>query len=636
MNIRQVDMTYEFGLKIINAQRFPVGWVTVEFADEYRDLPIQQVMLHLPMWEVYRKFNIPVESKHILYPIGPVNKKAFTKMVTRVYTEIFPQLKTQEQIQLLKDALWRAVNYEDDFGCNELNEYHCSISLVDLALLVSQPEVKEIIDVDLDETKGTRYIEQTLNTATEKIMNLIGTRGALKHNVLLEYQEAGILNRNQLPQVIIAFGLRTEINDKVIRKPIKGSSLRGMRDICELGIEQQGARKTVYYSHTAIQTSQYWGRKQQLLACSIQHLYPGDCGTTVPLPVTITAANSANCIGKYILDNNGNTIPLLSENINDFIDCKVNMWSPITCKHTDGVCEKCYGLIGKNLPKGMNIGINAASQVISIVSQLILSTKHYIKTDSRVYIIPTPANNYLERSTNGIYFKKEITQSAEPWEIGFSFKSIRGSITDLHHMSEELPMPEERYSEIEFIFIRDARGNITPIELAVENQCPYLTKEFFLYMKSRYDSIHNDESIFWVPMQGCKQIPIFRTTIDNSSMMGFVMSTTKFLENGVLTKYKDASAALQAFTELIYDKVSVNIVQLEILLKAHLVTSKSNYSIPVITDPHNVMFAKTVNIVSSRTLSSMLALQGLKRQLSTPYVYTRPRDTGPFDLFFGI
>ena len=142
--------------------------------------------------------------------------------------------------------------------------------------------------------------------------------------------------------------------------------------------------------------------------------------------------------------------------------------------------------------------------------------------------------------------------------------------------------------------------------------------------------------MFCIPMKGCKHLPIFRSTIANDSMMGFVNHVTKFLENGILTKYKDYGAALQAFSSLIYDKVSVNIVKLEILLKAHLITGQGNFSIPVVEDPHNVTFVKTVNGVQNRTLSGMLALQGLKKQLASPYIYTQVRDTGPFDKFFGI
>ena len=86
-----------------------------------------------------------------------------------------------------------------------------------------------------------------------------------------------------------------------------------------------------------------------------EKIYEGDCGTQVTLPFEITAANCKKCIGKNIVDDNGNIFPLTRNNINDYIDKTVNMRSAITCRHTNGVCEVCAGLIHRNLGPGMKI-----------------------------------------------------------------------------------------------------------------------------------------------------------------------------------------------------------------------------------------------------------------------------------------
>ena len=95
-------MSHEFMLKIINKHRFPKGYVTVEFGDGNKDLPIQQVILHLPIWEIYRKFGIVVESCHIHHPVGPVSKKSFVKMLSNVYLDLFTLDIDRKGIQELK------------------------------------------------------------------------------------------------------------------------------------------------------------------------------------------------------------------------------------------------------------------------------------------------------------------------------------------------------------------------------------------------------------------------------------------------------------------------------------------------------------------------------------------------------
>lgn len=635
MIVRQEDMTREFALRVIQHNRTPQGYVTVEFEDGLKDLPIQLVVLHCPVWEIFRHFGIPVTTSHISHKVSPMNKKSFMKMVSSTYSAIFPMAKTYEDIQELKDAIWEVLNFYDDLGSTELNEYNCSISLIDLVKLVSQPKVKEIIDVDLDPAKGTKYIESTMANATEKLIKLLSTRGELEENILLDYMECSLLNANQIPQVLIAFGLRTEVNDTVIKLPVTGSSLSGMKNIMEMAVEHQAARKAVYYSHTAIRTSQYFGRKQHLNACIIAKVYDDDCGTTETLPVDITPSNYKNYISKIIRTSDGD-VALVNENIKNYVDTTVNMYSPITCRHTDGVCAKCFGLLSKNLPKGMNIGINAASQMVSQVSQKILSTKHFIKTKSQVYIIPTGANTYLERINSGIALKKMYLKAPSEWYMGFSFKDIKGSITDLHHITEEYSVPEERYSDIQSMFICTPDGAINEHGLVVDGQSPFLTNEFLLYMKEKYNDLKIEDEVIWIPMKDINQIPIFRTTISNDSMMAYVQTVSYFLENGRLAKYHNAADALRDFSDIIYSQVDVNIVYIETILKAHLITSSDNYSVPIVTDYTNVLFDNTVDIIANRTISCEYALQGLKKFLSTPGTYCVRKDTSVFDRFFGI
>ena len=81
MIVRQEDMTREFALRVIQHNRTPQGYVTVEFKDGLKDLPIQLVVLHCPVWEIFRHFGIPVTTSHISHKVSPMNKKSFMKMM---------------------------------------------------------------------------------------------------------------------------------------------------------------------------------------------------------------------------------------------------------------------------------------------------------------------------------------------------------------------------------------------------------------------------------------------------------------------------------------------------------------------------------------------------------------------------
>ena len=72
------------------------------------------------------------------------------------------------------------------------------------------------------------------------------------------------------------------------------------------------------------------------------------------------------------------------------------------------------------------------------------------------------------------------------------------------------------------------------------------------------------------------------------------------------------------------------------MLKAHLVTNKNNWSIPIVEDPTNVTFSKTVKIISNRTISGALSLQGHRKFFANSKTYTTPHESGPFDNYYDL
>lgn len=638
MFITKDMMTKKWARDCITKHRHPKGWVDVEFDDGVVEMPIQALLIHIPCFELCVTLKMPLLKKYIFTLTGPYNAKVFSNAFTKIYADfVLREDLSKKDIQQFKQAIYEEIVFLNDFGNFELAEHHCGMSLVELAHIATDEQVSKIINVDLKSATSSAQVEKILSHANAELTQLIGTRGALKDNILQVYQEAEALNYAQMSQVLIAFGPRSEINDKVYDRPVYGSSLSGMRDIVDAAIEHLGARKAVYYNHEAIKKSQYFGRKEHLIACSIENLYSGDCGSTVFIPFTLKSFMIKNCMGKYIYDNN-RLVLLTANNFERYVDKTVLMRSAITCRHTDGVCETCMGILSRNLTPGINIGINSATNVVERISQMILKTKHIGQTKSKLYQIPKIADEFFERGSSGICLKKRYRDTRDEWYIGVCYEHLRGSVSDLHSLNKDdtLAIPEERLSDITAIYVKDSDGNNDLVSMEVDGQTPYLTADFMYYMKDHYNELIQDENVVWVPMRDCKYTPIFRTTISTDSMMGFVNTVVKVLESGKLARYKDAGAALQDFAELCYDKVSTHISHLEVILKAHLVSSKHDWSIPIVTDPKNVKFSKTVRIIQNRSVSMEMALQGHKKYFSSARTYTTLHEQGPFDVYLDI
>lgn len=655
MIIRQEDMTYEMAKRIVERDRNPQGWVDVDFVDGVRDHLVQQVVIHLPIWEIYRKLGIPVRQAHF-FDFKSFSKSVWQHLLTMVYTEYYLTAPDTE-LDTFAQYIWEATNYIDEFGTTELAEHQCSISIIDLAEIIDDPVVKTIIDgVNLDTRFGTNLVEQSITSARDKLCKVLSTRGAVKNQALLYWQQAGLLNPNQLQQSLLALGLRTEINDRVIQRPVYGSAASGMRDIVDMAIEQQAGRKAASMNHEAIQTSQYWGRKAHILVSTLRKTYYTDCGAHKTIVQHISASNAKNYIGKFIRQNDGSFVPLTHRNICQFVDSNVDMVTVGGCRHTDGVCAVCGGLLLRNIsvsgftvkyPKflcgfdydesdGINIGINSAAETVSQISQMILSTKHLIRTLSQVYVVPNEALHLFVRTAHGINLTPQFRKSGN-WKLGVYTEDMYGAQTDLLELTEETTISEERFSSISSLLVKDAEGIISEVPLVVEGQKPFFSMEFLLYMKDHYTELELDDNVLWIPMEGIPDLPVLRAAIVNDSTYAYVLSIIKFLESKILSNYTSFDKALNHFAELVWSKVpKVNIMHLEIMLRAHMVGGVDDWDIPVVDDLNRVTFASSKDVIHNRNYSGQFSFEEHKRRFADPKMYLIPRSQGVFDRNYGI
>lgn len=637
MYLTQSDIRPTFGHEILANNRHPKGWVTVKFDDGEKDLPIQQVIVNAPIWGILHAMDMKVKTKHVF-----IKDTYSNDLLKKAMTKIFLEVKDRcpERIQEFVTAIWDCANTINELGAFELAEHHCTISLPDLAEIMNEPAMKAITDVDLTNRFGTNVIEMTLNDVRGKMCKLLGTKGALKNDTLLHFQQTNNINPNQMTQALVAFGLRTEVNDIVIPRAVQGSSLTMMRDIRDIAIEPHAARKAAVMNHAAIQESQYWGRKDQLLLSAILGIVPGDCGAHKTIEVILNKTNMWCYVGKNYIADDGHIAHINVDNMEALIDIPLQMITVGGCRHRHGVCETCFGQLHLTIPKTMNLGLVSATTMVSKVSQMILSTKHLIKTLSKIYELPPHAEEVFQRNIKGISlhptFHKEMKN--KEWYLGIDQRDLYGGRSDLIELDRDLPIPEDRFSSIHSAYIKftsdDGRDIFYELPLDVNDVRPYLASEFILTMKDKYQDIVQEDQLLWIPMKNLPNMPIFRSLIINDSMSEYVERVKAFLESKPLSKHKTFQGAIEHFTELIWSKVNINIAHLEVILRAHMIHDENDWSIPTNPDLNNVTFAPTGRILQRRTLSEMMSFEGHNAHFMRPQTYVIPSTRGPFDPFY--
>lgn len=595
------------------------------------------------LWRPLVKRGYPVSKRHSVWE-GLLTKEVLANIQTEIYNDaidINHKLGTPVVGAVESEILYDIMDTFDHMHkwiSTKLGEYHLSISAFELCDLLDSPEIKPLINIDL-----TTEMEVSIKSAEDKLerqgKEIVAKlrNSSIPSNIIAPFLNLGLLSPNQLPRVVMALGFRTDASDQMVRKPITTSYVEGIKDIKDFAIESLDAKKTIYYNKNAMPDSQYDNRKVQILASSVRHLYKGDCGTKLLVPYYIHEGNARQVYYKNIVTNDGELIQLSSKNIDQFIGHTVRMRSPLVCNHTDGVCHACGGRLTDFMHSNIVIGIASTVEYMSAASQLVLSAKHFTRTSSVTYKIPEALNDILIVKQNDIFIRSHKDVSRLKIKINFRdiphLEALRGNESD---DDEVISIGEQQFSKLNYVTFLDSNDipETAEINMVSEGTIPYFSSEMIQYIKENFRSIKIGDEII-IPLKKFEHTtePLMRCVVESNSMIKFNKVLETFLESDI-KKYTDLVEALEAFTSIVYKEIKTNIMHLEVVLKAFLITNEDNYDIPVVTNIHDVKFEKLTSLIPKRSLGQQFAYQELMSYISDPSTYVLPHPRGLYDPFF--
>lgn len=611
--------------------------IVLTLVDEKVKMYAPDAILNMICWQIYVRFNIPIKTRHLIKRV-PLNTGNLAKILTEIHNEVafmYPDLEYER-----KESIFTTINNLYNFIVEELNAYVSTISARDLCEIITDPKIVDLKKrMNISIHQSTDVVEKKIAMASKELLEYLNTKGCLGNEALLSYQQAGMLNKFQIPQMFLAYGPRTDVDDVIIRYPVIECAIAGLDNIMSFAVESLSAKKSAFYNKVAVTDSQYTGRKQHILASTVSKIYQGDCGTTVTVKFLVNENNYKNILGKYIVENNQLVLLRYIDDIKPYIGKYIELRSPTVCKHRDGYCTICGGIITRNINKKLNVGILASIAVIEPTTQKILSAKHLVKTTSQIYEVPEEAAPYFSRiSADRICWDNSLFSQLKYFELGVSNKDLTaGGLSDIKFLVNDKNLNEAKYSNLQSVVLRDTRtGNAVTIPLTINNQSPFFTREMLLYIRDNFNKINIDTAMIWIPLEGTDKFPILKSTVTNDNMMLFVKAVKHFLESNI-DNYTSISAALRDFSDIVYSKVdNAALMHLEVLIKAYLITSNDDYRIPEVKDPENVRFQTLDNILSFRSIGQKFAYQCLNVYLGTPSAYLVPKGASEFDTFLGI
>ena len=610
------------------------GTVEVLFGNNVSvEVPTRMFILNVLFWEPNMKFGIVPESSDF-FNIKTITTDSIKDIQTKLYKKALRRCPDVPYMRIVMEYLYN-IDRLSNFVQKYMGIYMPSIDALGLARLMENPALKKLAEYEFDDKLGTKVAEQQLKSMSKELITHLKDPN-LPNNCLLPYMQAGTLKSNQIPQFLIAYGARSDVDDTMKRHVVSRSSFTGLQTVEDFAIESLSAKKSIYFSRDVIRKSQYFGRKMRLACAAIEKIYPGSCGSPGWIPYTIDESMAENYIDRIIVTEKGDRILLDKRNIGDYVGKPIRLVSQFACRHTDGICEHCAGygedILLKYMPPEIHIGLLSSSKVSSVVSQKILSAKHLVSTSSKTYILPDIAQTYFYKVEDMIFWNKDMQKKFDKVKFRIPNETIN-QISDLN--LDTLPAAEN-YSKISFIELMVDDEVAARIPLEADVFVPYFSTETLTHFHEHYRSIKVDDEYTTFSLAGFDvNKPFMKYIILNDDMITYTKRVADFLGQRMIN-YIDVASCIHDFNTVVYQKSSINSFFTETVVRSHLISGEEDFRIPVVTDPMNVRFGNLADVISESSVSGKLAYEKIKDYLSKPSTPLLFKRHGLFAPYFGL
>ena len=638
----------------------------------YRNIPKEEeIVVEFDDGELVTHTNATILSTYICFPLTKFPHVPILKEY-----HLGSRLPTGKVIDtLLNKVVWDIHAFEDEktdpeylaklcivainWLFNDLTVYGASsfssVSAFDLFELVEYHESKKA----LEEVEPNEYsITKKVYPVIEKVIN---DPEIFPNNPIKKSAMAGTLKKGQLLQVLGPMGARTDINQVIFKFPITNPLSEGIGDLYGSMIESRTGTIALLNNKDLLRKTEYFNRQTQLVAQYVQRLHHyDDCRTDVYLPFFVTEENIETLVGKYYVDDNGVEHWVRGDE-KHLIGTHISMRSVLGCKHPDpqGICGKCYGRLKYSIPYNTIVGNVSAVVIGDKITSSVLSTKHHVASSSverfelgvreKVFMRygDEPETLYLSRNA-AMYdriwltvYSKEVENLANILLVDTLAEYPIQSVSQLTQVAFQV-MDKEGF----------VKGDI--VQTSLYNRQASFSRELLEYLRENKWEIDGDDNVRIDLSNFPRDKPLFTLPFKNVNMYDVMVKLKSFYQSGAdgsgkklagysrikkgeqnyLVNYNSPIEALSVFSNMLNQKLYVNMVHVEVILYAMMVRKRGvDYRLP--KPGVSGQFDKYNIIMFKRSLSAAMAFEKQDKILSSPDIVSRaPRPDHPYDFIF--
>lgn len=604
----------------------PEGIYTVIFADGTVSVNKRNIVFSHFYWRLFREFpGAEIKMCHLFQ--GTFTKKVPSRLGAKVFMDAFTYAtnKYENMIWDMSKVFYQINNTIYNFTCTKITEYVTTASLYDFHEVLTHPKIKMAKEEYLAYRASPNQTEKGLEAAIKKVHSvteqlLYVNDNDIPHNGIKKMCIAEAVRKGQMMQLIGPRGLVHDIDGRVFKHPIDVGYAEGLHNLYDSAIESRSASRALFMTESPLRNSEYFNREMQLLCSVIHSVVNESCNNYVTVPWLVTEDDEQLLRGKYYMEN-GVAKLIWTDNFNELVGKWIEYRSLTGCgnEDTQTICKTCLGWSSVIMQPGTNVGYSLVTILCAIISQLMLSTKHFEgSAGSQKLDINEKMFKWIRKSKvdeERIMLQKVMCKKNPIIRIDLEYVKQLNNILSVD-VNEIHPSKISNIKEF-YIVEGDANGyQLGPfdeIKTVISGQGIHLSTDVLKYIKT-HGWASNTKYIEFQLKNWDSELPIFITPRLGDNIYLFLQEVKSFVMPSKtteinITNYTSRGAAIGAFVDLLSKRLSFNITQVEIFVKACMVRDKLNrdFNLPHPREEFSFMHAK--QCLYNRSLTTLLAYE---------------------------
>jgi hypothetical protein len=588
----------------------------VTYDDKEVTMKVSQFLVNLVLWKPFLYFGKRFKEDFIVETKN-INADIISTYLDKVITEFLTEENQVELNECISDIIEELGWFSLDFNMIIGN----TINLKDWVDLSKRNEkFNELIHRKFDESSmSTDEIETQMRQDTAEMTRILGE----EDNVFQDYINAkeGV-NKDQMTQFMINVGPKPDLKGNVYPKIVNTNFLiGGLESASDYFIDAAGGRKAAIINFGQVKKAGYTMRKLSLLCMNTLLDYQKkDCGTTNHMNVLVDSEKTLRRLnGRYFI-NKGKTKRITKES-KELVGETIQLRSPITCADKK-ICRTCYGDLSK-INNDIHVGILGIEILTSQLTQMLLSAKHLLKTNSEVINWSEDFQEFFTLDANAVIMNPALDN-----ENRYSIVIEENSINENEEISEDIADEMDFNKSINNFKITFKEGGKNKVIKIDSEKELFMSPHFEELLKSK--AVKDEEGRYTLGFKDLSaEEPLFFIEVENNELAKHLHNILNLIDNKEHLNVANKEEMLQKFIELLnesgifLDAVHAENIVRELIRRTDDITKRPDFSGE---NPPYMMLRVSDAIMNSESIIISFAFEKIKKQLYEPETY---RKTAP-------